>query len=465
MRQYFAAIALFTSLLISSCGDDDSLKIPESWKDDDSISVVKSQKPRYIWIDAAANFPRFADSKDNIRTDLQKAYDAGFTDIVVDVRPSEGDILYQSDLCEQITKLDYWDTDGSYKFYERTATWDYLQAFIDIGHEIGLKVNAAFNTFTGGCLYPYGLGEQGLVFRDSTKRSWVTVLNLESGLVNEMDCTSTDPSADEYYGTKFLNPCNDEVQTYILGLLADLAEYDLDGIFLDRCRYDDLRSDFSDVSKAKFEAYIGQSVDNFPDDILLPGTLSEPYFHPKFFKSWLSFRAKTIRDFMEKAAVKVKSINPNITFGVYVGAWYSEYYTMGVNWASTSYDPSAEFSWADSDYRKYGYAALCDMMLLGCYASASNVYGTTEWTMQGFCTQAKKKILGACKFAGGPDVGNSDGFTEGGAETAVTNSVDACINSSNGYFLFDMCHVREYDYWDDLKKGIDAYLSSLKNSP
>ncbi|MCS2977906.1 hypothetical protein NXX48_24155 [Bacteroides faecis] len=42
-------------------------------------------------------------------------------------------------------------------------------------------------------------------------------------------------------------------RTLSLQLLGDLAKYDLDGIILDRCRYDDygLESDFSTVSKTK----------------------------------------------------------------------------------------------------------------------------------------------------------------------------------------------------------------------
>ena len=47
-----------------------------------------SEKPRFIWIDAAANFPDFADSKENIARDLALAKDAGFTDVVVDVHPT-----------------------------------------------------------------------------------------------------------------------------------------------------------------------------------------------------------------------------------------------------------------------------------------------------------------------------------------------------------------------------------------
>lgn len=71
-------------------------------------------------------------------------------------------------------------------------------------------------------------------------------------------------------------------------------------------------------------------------------------------------------------------------------------------------------------------------------------------------------LKGDVKFAGGPDVGNATGFEKGGQETAVTNSVDACINAGDGYFVFDMVHVRQFNYWNALKIGIDKYLNTIK---
>lgn len=416
-------------------------------------------KPRFIWIDACANFPEFANSKENIKRDLTKAKDAGFTDVVVDVRPSMGDVLYKTNYVDQVKKLDYWSNDGHYLYYERTATWDYLQAFIDIGHELGLKVDAAFNTFVGGDLYPYGLGSQGMLFRDSSKKSWATTLNMSSGLTNEMDLTDYS----QYYGAKFLNPNNDDVQTYILHLLSDLAKYNLDGIFLDRCRYDNMMSDFSSVTKNKFLDFIGKSSINFPADIMAPGTSELPASQPTYFKQWLAFRAKTIHDFIVKAKQTIRSVNDTVRVGVYVGAWYSTYYEVGVNWASPKYNTRNYYpTWATSDYANYGFADHLDFILLGAYASTTSIYGSTEWTMQGFCSRAKTILCGDVKCAGGPDVGNATGFEKGGQDAAVANSVDACINAADGYFVFDMVHVREFNYWNALKQGITKYLNSIK---
>jgi uncharacterized lipoprotein YddW (UPF0748 family) len=453
------SLVVFAACGSSSGGDDNNNSGGGGSSSGGGTSTTTEAKPRFIWIDAAANFYRFADSKENIREDLTKAKNAGFTDVVVDVRPTCGDVLYKTTYVDQLKKIDYWPEGGGYKYYERSADWDYLQAFIDIGHDLGLKVDAAFNTFVGGDMNPYGLGSQGMLFRDSSKKSWATVHNLSSGLTNAMDLPESNKY---YYGARFLNPANDEVQEFILNLLGDLAKYNLDGIFLDRCRYESLWTDFSDESKAKFQTYLGKTF-TFPSDILAPGATALPATQPAHMKAWLAFRTKVIHDFIVKAVARVHSVNSKMRMGVYVGAWYSTYYDVGVNWASSKYKTATYYpTWANSDYANYGFAQLLDFMLIGAYASPNNVYGTGEWTMQGFCEQAKRLLCGDVKFAGGPDVGNTGDFSKGGQETAVTNSVNACITPADGYFLFDMVHVRMYNYWDALKTGIDKYLSSIK---
>ena len=69
---------------------------------DEPEPVGPVTNPMYIWVDAAANFPDFANSKDNIRRDLTLAKETGFTDVVVDVRPTNGDVLFESDNCDQV---------------------------------------------------------------------------------------------------------------------------------------------------------------------------------------------------------------------------------------------------------------------------------------------------------------------------------------------------------------------------
>ena len=428
---------------------------PEPEPDPDPDAEPEGAKPRYVWIDASANFRYFANSKERIASDLALVKKAGFTDVIVDVRPTEGTVLYKSKVAPEAKRLAAW-VNGSYKFVERTADFDYLQEFIDAGHAAGLRVNAAMNTFVGGYGGYYGLASEGPIFTGDIPSEWATMINSSDGIVSTF--------YDGVKGTVFLNPANEDVQEYILSIIGEIASYDVDGIILDRCRYDDngLQCEFSDVSRAKFEEYLGKSISNWPSDVFSAGASDLPKVLSATQKSWLAFRAKTIHDFIVKASDRVHSVNPDTRFGVYVGAWYSTYYSSGVNWGSPKYDTSKHYTWANSDYASYGFADHCDFMMLGCYAGTSNVYGTSEWTMQGFAKRGRDILCGDTVFAGGPDVGNSTGFENGGQEAVIPQTVDACINAADGYFVFDLCHIRMYDYWDAFRKGFDNYLDSLK---
>lgn len=437
------------AFLATACGEDEDKDYGWEWDDEEN----NADKPRFIWVDAAANFPDFANNKENILRDLKIAKETGFTDVVVDVRPTTGDVLFQTDVVDQVQWLGAWTSSG-YTKIERTATWDYLQAFIDAGHSLGLRIHASINTFIGG--NRTSLGPEGMLFREAAKKPWATELLTETGIENTLDQSTT--------GAKFFNPVNIDVQNYLLNMLDDLAAYkELDGIFLDRGRFDGLDSDFSDYTKRKFEDYLGYSIQNFPDDVVRPDMLEGglPSDLPIYFKQWLEFRAKVTHDFMEDAEVRVKAINPDVKFGVYVGAWYSSYYGVGVNWASPSYNTASFYSkWATPAYKNFGYADHMDIILIGAYASPTKVYGSSEWTIQGFCSTAMERIKGDAIVIGGPDVGNGDWATSSDdvVNQAITQSVDAAINASDGYFLFDMIHLKKKDQWKYVKAGIDQVI-------
>jgi uncharacterized lipoprotein YddW (UPF0748 family) len=459
MNKLYLFLLAFILLPVVSCDKKNNDVPPWEWEEPEKPDpdTDDGAKPRFIWIDASANFPDFANSQDNIRRDLTKAKDAGFTHVVVDVRPPSGDVLFTTSKVDQVHWLGAW-VGGVYTKVTRTATWDYLQAFIDIGHELKLKVYAGFNTFVGGN-QTAELGGNGLLFRDATKKGWATQLLTAAGIVNMMDNSATTDA-------KFFNPANDNVQDFIVGLLEDLAAYqDLDGIILDRARFHELDSDFSNETKIKFEAFLKHSVPNFPADVMQPNIKVGvfPAVLPAYFKQWLEFRVKVIHDFMEKVRTRVKAKNPDIRFGVYVGGWYSQYYGVGVNWASPTYNTASAYPvWASANYKNYGFADLLDVIIIGAYAAPTGLYGSGEWTVQGFCSRAMTLISGATLVVGGPDVGNNgwEGDTPAILQS-VTQSVGAAINACDGYFLFDMIHLKlKPQKWQAVKTGIDNYLNN-----
>lgn len=141
----------------------------------------------------------------------------------------------------------------------------------------------------------------------------------------------------------------------------------------------------------------------------------------------------------------------DLPLGVYVGAWFSEYYRSGVNWTSPKYDLAAEeptFAWATPAYQATGLADLVDFMLLGTYCPAANVHGDTEKTMEGFARLGRKRLCGDVPFYAGPDIGNEKGFEKGG-QAALLPEIEKTIQAeADGFFLFDLCHIRLFDYWN-----------------
>jgi len=39
--------------------------------------------------------------------------------------------------------------------------------------------------------------------------------------------------------------------------------------------------------------------------------------------------------------------------------------------------------------------------------------------------------------------------------------VKTMLDASGGLFVFDLCHIRSFDYWDAFKAGIAQYLEPL----
>ena len=412
-------------------------------------------KPRYVWVDAAANFSYYANDAAYIAEDCKRIAAMGFTDLVVDVRPTSGDVLFTSSVAPPCLKCAAW-VNGRYRWVERTATFDYLAAFIEAGHAAGLRVNAGINTMVGG--YHSAIGDVGMLYDHPERKSWGAMDNLAAGLTNTMDDADTGP--------RFLDPANADVQAFLLTLLGELAGYEgLDGIVLDRCRYDDYNLDagYTDAAKGAFTTYLGDEPSVWP---VMPKGQTNVSSNPTTLqRNWLTFRCKVIHDFIAAAASKVHEVNKDVRFGVYVGAWFSEYYRSGVNWTSEKYDlkkNESTYKWVPTGYQKTGFADLLDFIFLGAYAGKDSIHGNTEWTMEGFAKLGAKRLCGVVPFAAGPDIGNATGFENGKQEALLPDIVTTMLSACDGgMFIFDLCHIRMFDYWNAFKTSIDQYLETL----
>ena len=84
---YLLAAVACTAIAVGSlcsCGGNDK--------------VAQDETPKYLWMCAEANFERFS-TKDSIDYYLDKIKETGFNHIVVDIKPIQGKVLYDSDIC------------------------------------------------------------------------------------------------------------------------------------------------------------------------------------------------------------------------------------------------------------------------------------------------------------------------------------------------------------------------------
>lgn len=403
-------------------------------------------KPALMWFDAEANFARFS-NPDSIDYYLDKIHSLGFTHAIVDVRPITGEVLFDTEFAP---KMKEWAG------YER-KDFDYLGHFIQKAHQLGMEVHASLNVFVAG----HNFFDRGVVY--SKHPEWASIVYTPQGMTSIMN--------EKHKYSAMVNPVNDDFRVHILNVLKDLVKRypKLDGLMLDRVRYDGITADFSDLSRNKFEAYLGEPVKQFPEDIFEWTKNKEgkdEIVRGKHFKKWIEWRTKTITDFMQEARAEVKKVNPNISFGTYTGAWYPSYYEVGVNFASKAYDPSKDYDWATPDYGKYGYAELLDLYATGNYytdvtleeykktnhvvwnETDSQAQSGTWYCVEGSCRHLRT-ILKDNKFMGGILV---DQFYTEPAKLSATISMN--LKESDGLMVFDIVHIITKNLWKEVEKGM-----------
>lgn len=410
-------------------------------------------KPKLMWFDAEANFKHFS-NPDTIDFYLEKIKNIGFTDAVVDIRPITGEVLFKSEFAPQMKE---WD--GFVR-----PDFDYLGHFITKAHELGMKVHASLNTFVGG----HNFFDRGQMY--TTNPEWASmVYTPDQGIVSIM-------TQKKKYSA-MINPINPDFQAHILNVLKEVTtKYPkLDGFILDRVRYDGIMADFSDLSRTKFEEYLGEKIESFPADIYewkTDANGKSNYVRGKHFNKWIEWRAKNIYDFMALARQTVKQVNPDISFGTYTGAWYPSYFEVGVNWASNQYDPSKDFDWATPEYKNFGYAGLLDMYATGNYytnvtmdeylknnnivVNETDSKGATGtwYCVEGSC-QKIRGILNGRKFMGGILV---DQFYENRPQ--LSRSIAMNIQASDGLMVFDIVHIIRKNLWKEVEEGFKMAADS-----
>lgn len=402
-----------------------------------TVPETADGKPKYLWIDATANFARMS-QRDSVDYYLDKAREAGFNRIVVDVRSVEGEALYRSDIVPPME-----ESGGLRPERDR----DYLQYFIDAAHARGMKVTA------GTTLFPVGspMRRKGPAYYDSDPFAGRTCVEYTpQGMVDIRE--QSDKVA------AFLNPAMPENQEYALSFVREIAErYDIDGYSLDYCRYPDMFGDFSDFSRRDFERYLGTEVERWPEDIF-SFDAEGGVVAGRHYRAWWSYRAKVISDFIGRVRDEIKSIRPDTEVVYWAASWIYGMYGTAQNWASPRHamhrDPYTDV-WCDGDYMRAGFADRIDAFMLGAYLE--RIFGLDDHeSIEYSIVRAKNLIKEDCRMYATIYALNH--------EDNIEDAVYVCLRDSEGLMVFDICQVIGFDLWDDIRRGIERAEPELRST-
>ena len=392
-----------------------------------------------MWVDATANFQTFS-HPDSIDYYVRKLHLLGFTDLVVDVRPVSGEVLFDTSLAP---KLQTW------KQFTR-PDFNYLGRFITIAHAFGMKVHAAMNCFSAGHNY----FDRGPIYTKHAE--WASMQYTPAG---RLPITQQK----EKYAA-MVNPLAKGYLPHMKKLLkALLSAYPtVDGVVLDRVRYDGIEADFSDISRRAFEHYIHHRVEKFPQDIFtwVKNNAQQWVVRPgKWYALWIEWRAKVIHDVMVALRKQVKQVRPEALFGTYTGAWYPTYYEVGVNFAHPSYHPERDFAWATPRYHTTGYMPLIDFYMAGNYYPTieqpknATDEGAQWYSVEGSCRQLRRLLCGH-PFYGSVLIDQLAPQPE-----KISRAIQTNLSLSDGVMLFDISHLIAHpQWWNEVEKGLQGYV-------
>ncbi|HXX40471.1 MAG TPA: alpha amylase family protein [bacterium] len=252
----------------------------------------------------------------------------------------------------------------------------------------------------------------------------------------------------------FASPASPEVWNYELGIVYEIvSRYDVDGIVLDRTRYQDVSEDFSLAARQAFERFIGRSVAHWPDDVYtyVPRGYWVAREPGPLYRAWLGYRAHTIMTYTRAVVHLVHTIRPGVSVSMYVGAWYPVYYEEGVNWGSPDVRPP--YSWVGDAWIQAGLAPLLDYLMIGLYYRPVTIWEAyrghdhPEISVQGAAMLGLSVVHGAT-----PVVGALLTSLYADDSKRLTAAIRMSSGITRGTMLFDLVYLDSDHLWGAISK-------------
>ncbi|MDR6879807.1 hypothetical protein [Bacillus sp. 3255] len=382
-----------------------------------------------LWVDQGTNIFKLQ-TPENIHDMLLKAKDAGVTAVALDVKGVEGFANYKKN---DLTGRPHISLMTAPTRAGANPNLDMLEEFIKYGHQLGIKIHAAFNVFAEGspAHNEYGLLNQHLDWEERVFRPE------DGGQILRLRESNYFKSGKSLVA--FVNPANDDVRAFeLLNLEEVIKNYDVDGIVLDRTRYDNETADFSAQTRTKFEAFLaarGKQLNNWPADVF--SYVNNGRVNGPLINDWWEFRSLTIKTFTDDVraltdrytALKGKKIQSS----AYVGSWFESYYLNGVHWGSPNfkYDKRLQFpedSLYTDSYSNTAYVNNIDFLMIGTYQTTQKEI-EHHITLGNIITNGEVPMYASIALANIQD-------------PPLQRSVfQAGLSQSNGLMLFDYSQV------------------------
>jgi len=393
---------------------------------------------RALWVEVSANLPLLS-NREAIRTLVGRARDAGFDTLIPEAKNAWGFVTYESGFAPHIRA-----SPVARPFpptYPPPREWypaefDALAALVEEAHAAGLRVHAAVNVFGAG-LAREGVG---LAFE---RPAWQDVHAI--GAPGRAGTALVPGAGVAGMTIVFTNPAHPEVQLYELAVLWEVvSRYAVDGIVLDRARYSAVTADFSDVSRARFEAALGRPVARWPDDVVL--FLGESLRPGPLFGAWVAWRATVIREFVRAAGQVVRRTRPGIPLAMYVGAGYPTAYEVGQNWGRADAPPLFP-AWTPA----WGEASLLshlDYLIAGLYYRTLSPVEAIFRGASGWRSVAGGATLARVVTGGTPLLGGIWLQVYSGDRARGRGALRAAARYADGVMVFDLSDVIHGDWWE-----------------
>lgn len=393
-------------------------------------------KETVMWVEQYVNAGT-TNTVEKLEKLMKVAKNAGITAYAVDLKGVEGYCSYRKATRTHVKYMTC--TPNPKKQIEMEI--DFLEEFVRLAHQYGMKVYGSFNFFVEGNITTGDFA----IDLPGTHPEWAEVLHapedgesLRSVLDTERSCALC-----------YVNPANRKIWEFEAERVREVLDnYPVDGIVMDRTRYDNQYADFSDVTRKQFEDYLavrGKKLTRWPEDIysfredksMVTGTL---------YLDWLTFRSGIIRDFamflreiVDEYRAKQKR---DIALAAYVGSWYDLYYQNGVNWGSKdfAYNEMLQFPVPElytEEYAQTSYLDAIDFLMIGCYYETSEMIEKYA-TIGNVVTGCSLPVLASLSL---PHLKTQEG---------LCTAAKACADYSDGTMIFDLC----YTDWEKLTKAL-----------